>query len=238
MGNQETAWPYRIDRPIASAPEPTPETTNLPQTLADLGQPHSSRETTIGDMNTAEKQEDKDTAENEENKAKNKLKEITDMQSPQSVTVSAYDRSAVTVNVNILNGNIVVARGHNTGYPHVTAPQPPQPMMVLAHEQTAVNININILNGDVIDLRGHNADHQHVPVPQPPESIIVLAHEQTVVNINVNSLNGDIVGALGDNTGYQNVSVSQHTPGPQRALDHPHDYGRCDSYRPNYSRHR
>lgn len=82
MGNQETAWPHRIDRPVASAPEPTLETTNLTQTLADLGQPGSSRETTTGDLNTAEKQEDKEVAENEENKAKNKLKETTDMQPP------------------------------------------------------------------------------------------------------------------------------------------------------------
>lgn len=193
MGNQETAWPYTIDRPVASAPDPTPETTNLTQTLADLGQPRSSMETTTGDMNTAEKQEDKDAADNKENKAKNKLKEIIDMQPPQSVTVSAYDQSAVIGNINILNGNIV-------------------------------------------DARGHNADYQHVPVQQPPESVIVLAHDQAVVNINVDSLNGNIVGARGNNTGYQNVSVSQHKPDPQRALDHPRDYGRCDSHRPNYPR--
>jgi hypothetical protein len=223
------------DQSLATMGNQRTDTTRLTQNFANLGQSRSSKETTTGYINTAEEQEDKDAAENKEIKAKNKLKETTDVELPQSVTVLAHHQSAVNININTLNGNVVVTRGHNHSHQHVTVPQPPQPIIVLAHDQTVVNININTLNGNIVNARGHNAGYQHVPVLQPPQSVNLLVHDETVVNINVNALYGDIVGARCPNIAYQHVSVSQHTPGLQHELYHPHDYGLCDSYRPDYS---
>jgi hypothetical protein len=117
--------------------------------MGDLGQPRksSSKQTTTGKTNMTEEREDKDTKKESEKKIMGKAGQNDDA---EPVAVSLHDQSAVNIHITNFTGDMVGARGHNTGYHHGPRPQHASGLQHVNNRNTfkVNNINANTNNGD------------------------------------------------------------------------------------------
>jgi hypothetical protein len=145
--------------------------------MGDLGQPRksSSKQTTTGKTNMTEEREDKDTKKESEKKIMGKAGQNDDA---EPVAVSLHDQSAVNIHITNFTGDMVGARGHNTGYHHGPRPQHASGLQHVNNRNTfkVNNINANTNNGDGNTAGSYGpAPVRHLPQHHRVLEIIVAA---------------------------------------------------------------